>query len=84
MLMTYFDFLFEKFAGVKTRDRLKPYFRFIYVINILAFVVWGIFTLVQVFSSKQCKDTAKDVYRLSFLLSCVFLVRASTDIPSHS
>jgi hypothetical protein len=74
ILMTYFDFLFEKFAGIKTREKLKPYFRYLYVVNIVAYVIWGIFTIVQVFASKTCKDTAKDVFRLSFLLSCVFLV----------
>lgn len=72
--MTYLDFLFEKFAGIKTREKLKPHFRFLWGINILAYVIWGIYTCDKVFTADTCKDTAKDVFRLSFLLSCVFLV----------
>jgi dolichol kinase len=74
LIVSYLDFLFEKFAGEKTREKLRPYFRFTWIINGVAYAIWGIYTAANVFSSHTCKDTAKDVYRLSFLLSCVFLV----------
>eukprot|EP00299_Pterocystis_sp_00344_P008142 c296_g1_i1.p1 GENE.c296_g1_i1~~c296_g1_i1.p1 ORF type:complete len:376 (-),score=97.69 c296_g1_i1:106-1185(-) len=74
VLMAYFDFLFEKFAGVKTREKLSPYFRYVWAINVLAYIIWGIYTAVEVFSSSSCEKTAKNTYRLSFLLSCVFFV----------
>jgi len=72
--MTYFDFLFEKFAGMKTREKVKPTFRFVLVGNVIAYIIWGIITISQVFSSVTCKNTSKDVYRLSYLLSMLFLV----------
>jgi len=72
--MAYCDFLYEKFAGVKTRQRLKKQFRFLWAINIIAYLIWGIETASEVIPPTSCKDTAKDVYRLSFLLSCIFFV----------
>jgi len=72
--MTYCDFLFEKFAGSMTREKMSKYWKYLYMVNIAAFVVWGVFTATQVFSSQTCKDTSKNVYRLSFLLSCIFFV----------
>lgn len=74
VVMSYFDFLYEKFAGVKTRERMQSYFRYLWGMNIFAYIIWGIYTCVEVFSTSTCKETAKDVYRLSFLLSCVFFI----------
>jgi len=74
LFMTYCNFLFEKFAGVQTRQMISGHMRFLWIINIVAYIAWGIFTSVSVLQADTCKDTAKDVYRLSFLLSCVFLV----------
>jgi len=72
--MAYCDYLYEKFAGVKTRTKLKTQFRFLWVVNILVYLVWGIETAIEVFESETCKETAKDTYRLAFLLSCIFFV----------
>jgi hypothetical protein len=73
-VMAYCDFLYEKFAGVKTRLKMKKFFRFVWAINIIAYIIWGIETATLVIPPTSCKDTAKDVYRLSFLLSCIFFV----------
>eukprot|EP00298_Acanthocystis_sp_HF-20_P029657 c8567_g1_i1.p1 GENE.c8567_g1_i1~~c8567_g1_i1.p1 ORF type:complete len:361 (-),score=133.28 c8567_g1_i1:130-1212(-) len=76
IFMTYCNFLFEKFAGIVTREKLKTYWKYLYGINITAFVIWGVFTADRVFESDTCKDSSKNVYRLAFLLSCVFFVLA--------
>jgi len=73
-VMAYCDFLYEKFAGVKTRQKLKTQFRFLWAINIIAYLIWGIETCTEVMPPTSCKKTSPDVYRLSFLLSCIFLV----------
>jgi len=72
----YMDFLYEKFAGAKTRVKLKGLglFRAVWALNIIAYIIWGLTTVQSVFPATSCKETAKDVFRLSFLLSCIFFV----------
>eukprot|EP00300_Choanocystis_sp_HF-7_P033246 c45552_g1_i1.p1 GENE.c45552_g1_i1~~c45552_g1_i1.p1 ORF type:complete len:377 (+),score=75.31 c45552_g1_i1:153-1133(+) len=71
--ITYTHFLFELFAGEKTKERIGSSRRIIFSILGVIFVIWGIFGLKWVHGSETCSEdgNAVNTYRLSFLLTCV-------------
>jgi len=74
--VTYFHFLYDMFAGVKTREKLAPKSKIIIGVLVVANIIWGSLGFDWVHTSDTCKDdgNAVNTYRLSYLLSLVFLV----------
>jgi len=73
--MTAFsDFLFEKFAAERTRRGLKRYMPYVWIINIVAWLVWGAVHTAQTLGTSSCKHTSKDVYKVSMVLSVLYLL----------
>jgi len=76
VFITYCHFMFELFAGVKTREKLsKKKFMFIGLAMLLT-LIWGLIGFVWVRTSETCREegNAQYTYRLSYLLSICFLI----------
>eukprot|EP00301_Raphidiophrys_heterophryoidea_P018772 c3772_g1_i1.p1 GENE.c3772_g1_i1~~c3772_g1_i1.p1 ORF type:complete len:361 (-),score=98.59 c3772_g1_i1:277-1359(-) len=73
-MLAYADFLFEKFAAQHTRLGLKPYMPYMWMVNIAAWYIWGLVHSIQTFGSSTCKATSRDVYKLSVVLTGLYLM----------
>lgn len=74
--LTYAHFLYEIFAGVKTRAKIQPKQKIILISVLVAYVIWGFVGFDWVHTSDICKDdgNAVNTYRISYLLSLVLLI----------
>lgn len=74
--VTYAHFLYELFAGVKTRQKIAAKQKVIAGTILAAYVIWGFVGFDWVHSSETCKDdgNAVNTYRISYLLTLLLLV----------
>lgn len=73
---TFFHFLFEMFAGIKTREKIAKKKHVLMGALAILCIVWGIAGFTWVQTAKTCKEdgNAVNTYRISYLLSLCFLV----------
>eukprot|EP00301_Raphidiophrys_heterophryoidea_P024506 c7982_g1_i2.p1 GENE.c7982_g1_i2~~c7982_g1_i2.p1 ORF type:complete len:368 (-),score=54.74 c7982_g1_i2:68-1171(-) len=74
MTLVYFHFLYEKFAGVKTRQRLQGSLKYLRALTGAGFLAWAVTTVVSVLTSKTCKEKCHNVYRMSLILAFAMIL----------
>jgi len=74
--LTYIHFLYDLFAGVKTRKKLAKKQHILIGIIVLITVVWGCIGFDWVHTSSTCREdgNAINTYRISYLLTCCFMI----------